>query len=256
MRKTFFIADLHLDDSHTQSVAMFERFIARLHHEHQAPITQIDGLYILGDLFEYWLGDDCLSHTAQRVADRLSQLNQAGIPIYFQHGNRDFLLKQSYADRCQMQLLPEHAVINLYGQSTLIAHGDTLCTDDVAYQNFRAKTRTAQWQHRILSLPRWVRKAQARYYRIRSQMANRHKVRSMMDVNKQTVLTAMKTHQVNTLIHGHTHRPDLHEYPSNGKPYRRYVLGDWENTPTVVEATPSAIQLLTLDEITQTQYIN
>lgn len=218
MRKTLFIADLHLDDKDPRILAGFLDFLA--YQQTQA----VDALYILGDLFEYWLGDDCLSETAKQVANALNQFQQhSHAAVYFIHGNRDVLLAENFAKRAGMILLPETQVIDLYGQKTLILHGDSLCTDDVAYQQFRQKMRDAKLQARLLALPCWLRRLLACYMRYRSKRANRKKSAVLMNVNQQAVLRAFESHAIKQMIHGHIHKVAVVNEASG----YRYVLGDW-----------------------------
>lgn len=219
---TLFISDLHLDDSRPQVTAAFLEFL-------QTDATSASALYILGDLFEAWVGDDDDSPLAAHVADAMTSLR---IPKYYMHGNRDFLLGPAYAARCGMQLLHDPAVINLYGTPTLLMHGDLLCTDDVAYQAFRSQVRNPTWQRQFLAQPLTARKAFAQQARAasaahQSGMAN---METITDVTPSTVDATMHQYGVSQLIHGHTHRPARHQ--SNG--YSRVVLGDWYDQGSVL----------------------
>ncbi len=241
MSKTIFIADLHLDKQYPQAVVAFQRYFAVLSEQ------SIDAVYILGDLFEYWLGDDCVDKTAQTVSDTLNNYHQkTNTPIYFIHGNRDFLLGNDYAHRCGMKILPELVEINLYGVKTLILHGDTLCTDDVDYQQFRDKVRDPQWQAKTLKLPAWVRRLKALQMRYKSKKANAGKTESIMDVARLSVENVMREHKVTQMIHGHTHRPNIHEFELDGKIAKRYVVGDWYTQGSALEVTASRCELITL----------
>ena len=224
---TLFISDLHLDPQRPAIVDLFDSFLQR-----QA--MQADALYILGDLFEAWIGDDDDSVLAQHVAQSLSKLAQQSVPVYFIHGNRDFLLGETYANACQMQLLAEAEVIDLYGQPTLIMHGDTLCTDDVEYQAFRTQARSTAWQQQMLALPLAQRREQARQLRQQSQVATRVKGEEITDVNQDTVVQIMREHRVRQLIHGHTHRPAQHAFEFDGVVAERIVLGDWYEQGSVL----------------------
>ena len=224
---TLFISDLHLDGQRPAIVELFSHFL-------QQQATQADALYILGDLFEAWIGDDDDSELAQHVAQSLSKLNQDAVPVYFIHGNRDFLLGQDYAVACQMQLLNEAVVIDLYGQPTLVMHGDTLCTDDVEYQVFRTQARSAAWQQHMLALSLEQRREQARQLRQQSQQATRLKAEDITDVNQAAVEQAMREQRVQHLIHGHTHRPAQHDFQLDGKAAQRIVLGEWYEQGSVL----------------------
>lgn len=226
---TLFIADLHLDKRYPQAVTAFLEYLSHLEKQ------QVDALYILGDLFEYWLGDDCADQTAGRIADGLKAYHEAtGTPLFYLHGNRDFLLGEAYAKRCCIRLLPEHYVIDLYGVKTLILHGDTLCTDDVAYQQFRQTLRDPQWQRKVLHLPAWLRRLKALQMRRQSKKANREKDDTIMDVTAKTVHTLMREYGVTQMIHGHTHRPALHQFSLDDKACRRSVVGDWYTQGSVL----------------------
>jgi len=239
--KTLFIADLHLSDSRPDITAAFVDFIAQLQQQ------TIDALYILGDLFEVWLGDDYLDKTARTVANTLADYHQTNqVPVYFIHGNRDFLLGQHYAARAKMTLLPEHDIINLYGTKTLIMHGDTLCTDDAAYQSFRKKVHSSEWQAAVLRLPVWIRKLKAANLRRRSKKINTIKPQILMDVNAQAVSEVMTANHITQLIHGHTHRPASHQLKIDEKPATRYVLGDWFTQGSFLEVTPQRAKLVKL----------
>ncbi len=241
MSKTVFIADVHLDKQYPKALSAFQRYFERLSQQ------SIDAVYILGDLFEYWLGDDCVDKTAQTVAETLRYYQQQGnIPVYFIHGNRDFLLGNNYASQCGMQILPEIVEINLYGVKTLLLHGDTLCTDDVDYQRFRDKVRHPQWQAKILALPAWVRRLRALQMRRQSKKANAGKNAVIMDVTQATVEAVMRQYGVRQLIHGHTHRPAIHRFDLNGKTAKRCVVGDWYTQGSALEVTKNACELVSL----------
>lgn len=241
LSNTVFIADLHLDKRYPLAVKTFLRYL-------RSPEAQCaDALYILGDLFEYWLGDDCVDATAEKVAAGLMHYTRStSTPIYFIHGNRDFLLGEDYAARCGMTILPEHHVIDLYGEQTLILHGDTLCTDDIAYQQFRRQTRNPQWQQKMLRLPGWIRQLKALQMRWRSKNANRKKTEAIMDTVPNTVQQFMHDFGVTQMIHGHTHRPAIHRWATNGTAYQRNVVGDWYTQGSVLVATPRNKQLIEL----------
>jgi len=217
---TLFISDLHLEPTRPGITALFLAFL-----EQRA--RQAEALYILGDLFEAWIGDDDDNELGSTVAAGLRALTDSGVPAYFLHGNRDFLLGERFAAVSGMQLLPESKVIELTGEPALLMHGDTLCTDDVEYQTFRAQVRNPAWQARMLALPLGQRRALAGQLRETSRQATQQKAADITDVNRDEVNRVMREHQVGRLIHGHTHRPALHEWTLDRRPMRRAVLGDW-----------------------------
>ena len=218
---TLFISDLHLDAVRPHIV---EQFLAFLRDE----AIKADALYILGDFFEAWIGDDAAGELENTVADALAALHGAGVPVFFMHGNRDFLLGDAYARRARMTILPDPSVIQIEGERVLLMHGDTLCTDDVRYQAFRAQTRDTKWQRAFLAKPLSERQAFAAQARAESQRYTRSVEDAITDVNAETVRTDMTSHAVGKLIHGHTHRPAQHRFQlADAKAAERIVLGDW-----------------------------
>ena len=217
---TYFIADLHLAQNRNDITQCFIAFL-----ENEA--VHAKTLYILGDLFESWIGDDDDSVFVLNIASALFALKQSGTMIYYIHGNRDFLLGKKYAKKSGMTLLPEVKAIDLYGQKAVIMHGDTLCIDDVDYQKFRKKSRSWWWQTMITSLPLFVRRKIADNYRKKSSAATAMKAQDIMDVNKLEVVKCLESYQCQWLIHGHTHRPWVHDISANNLPAKRIVLGDW-----------------------------
>lgn len=234
---TLFIADLHLCAEEPAITAGFLRFLA-------GEARQADALYILGDLFEVWIGDDDPNPLHAQIAAAIRTLVESGVPCYFIHGNRDFLLGKRFARESGMQLLPEEKVLNLYGKRVLIMHGDTLCTDDVGYQAFRAKVHQPWLQTLFLALPLFIRKRIAAKMRAGSQSANRVKDMAIMDVNPQAVAETLERHRVQHLIHGHTHRPAVHGLKANGEPAFRYVLGAWHTQGSMIKVTAESIELI------------
>ena len=219
---TLFISDLHLDPSRPAITELFGRFL-------DGEARRADALYILGDLFEAWVGDDDPSEAGTFVAARLKALADAGVPTYFIRGNRDFLLGDAYAKRAGMTILPDPAVILLQGEPTLILHGDLLCTDDTAYQQFRAQTRDPRWQAQFLAQPLAARLAFAAQARAASQarygeLAAKGMAETIGDVAPATVQDWFTRFGVQRMIHGHTHRPAIHD---EGDGRTRIVLGDW-----------------------------
>lgn len=234
---TLFIADLHL---HTEEPAITAGFL----HFLDGVAREADALYILGDLFEAWIGDDDPNPLHQRVADAIRALVDSGVPCYFIHGNRDFLLGKRFARESGMQLLPQEEVLNLYGRNMLIMHGDTLCTDDAGYQAFRAKVHQPWLQTLFLALPLFIRHRVAAKMRAGSRAANSSKSLAIMDVNQQAVIEAMEKHRVQWLIHGHTHRPAVHQLTANDAPAFRAVLGAWHSEGSMIRVSESDVELV------------
>ena len=243
---TLFVSDLHLDPARPEITALFLRFLQR-------EAASADALYILGDLFEAWVGDDDPSSTGQQVADGLRRLAEAGVPAYFIHGNRDFLVGQDYAGRAGMRILPDPAVVSLYGEPVLVMHGDLLCTDDHAYQAFRAQTRDPHWQAMFLAQPLAARQAfaaQARQASMSRQQdmidGDRASFEAVTDVNPQAVEATLARFGVATLVHGHTHRPAMHAVRIGDREGRRIVLGDWYEQGSVLRVSPGHCDLQAL----------
>ena len=234
---TYFIADLHLAQNRPDITACFLRFL-----KYDAVHAQT--LYILGDLFESWIGDDDDSSYLKTIAKALTTLSTFGTKIYYIHGNRDFLLGDKFAKKSSMTLLPEVDFIDLYGQEVVIMHGDTLCTRDIAYQAFRKKSRSWWWQAMIKSLPLFIRKKIAADYRKKSAAATATKSQEIMDVTAEEVVNCLESYQSQLLIHGHTHRPAVHDITANGKKAKRIVLGDWYEQGAWLKVTPESIELL------------
>ena len=224
---TLFISDLHLEPTRPAITALFLDFLKRR-------ARRAEALYILGDLFEAWIGDDDDAEPGGTVATALRTLTDQGIPTYFLHGNRDFLLGERFAAASGIQLLPESVVIELAGESVLLLHGDILCTDDVEYQAFRAQVRDPVWRAQTLALPLAQRRALAGQLRETSRRATRQKAADITDVNPTAVDWALRAHGVRRLIHGHTHRPAIHDWTLDGQSARRAVLGDWHDQGSVL----------------------
>jgi len=237
---TLFIADLHLSGERPHIIYLFRDFLKK-------EARQADALYILGDLFEAWLGDDAVPADMVDVLHDINHLTKNGIPVYVMVGNRDFLLGAEFENMTGCTLLPDPSVVNLYGTDTLLMHGDTLCTDDVDYQAIRKQIRSPQWRQAILAKSIEERTQIAREARAKSRARTREKSDGIMDVNAQTVENAFRTHDVNRLIHGHTHRPAVHESTINDKAVTRIVLGDWYNKASVLRVTTDTIELTTPD---------
>ncbi|MBL0124007.1 MAG: UDP-2,3-diacylglucosamine diphosphatase [Betaproteobacteria bacterium] len=219
---TLFISDLHLCEERPRLNALFTRFLDDI-------ACDAEALYILGDLFEFWIGDDQLDHDplARAVAKQLARTADRGTRIFFMHGNRDFLISARFAREASLTLLPDPAQLTLGEQRILLMHGDTLCTDDVAYQEFRAQVRDPAWQAEVLAKPYAARAALARTMRSRSDIEKSIKADAIMDVNAEAVAAAFERHQYPVMIHGHTHRPAKHQLTVNGHACTRWVLPDW-----------------------------
>jgi UDP-2,3-diacylglucosamine hydrolase len=218
--RSYFVADLHLTDERPAATGRFFRFL-------DEEASGADALYILGDLFEAWTGDDHDEQVARDAARRLRALAEAGTPVYFMHGNRDFMLAARYAAQSGMTLVADPARIDLYGVPTLLMHGDTLCTDDTTYQTFRRRVRHPLTMALLHRLPQALRRRLARQVRAGSQAAKAHKRAEIMDVNADAVARVLHEQQVSRLIHGHTHRPARHAHEVDGRDCERWVLPDW-----------------------------
>ena len=216
-----FISDLHLTPQHVDSTAWFAQFMSTA----KGHFSQI---YILGDLFEYWVGDDAADAIGQKsVLKLIQQVSDTGVELYFIHGNRDFLVGQQFESETGCQILPDPSVITLGDEQVLLSHGDILCTDDVGHQSKRAQMTTSKWKFAFLDKPIDERIDTAMNMRQTSEKNKQQKSMEIMDVNQASVEALMQKHQVLTLIHGHTHRPAVHDFTIEGKPARRFVLGDW-----------------------------
>jgi UDP-2,3-diacylglucosamine hydrolase len=236
MPGTLFISDLHLDPARPAITALFRDFLATQAHEAEA-------LYILGDLFEAWVGDDDDAPETRAVCESLRQCASGGTPVYVMHGNRDFLLGERFAQHCGVTLLGDPAVIDLYGVPTLLMHGDLLCTDDSDYLAFREQVRDPAWQADLLARPLAERQAIAREMRDASRQQTAGKPDSIMDVNRESVIDYMTKHDTMQLIHGHTHRPAVHSLELAGRAAQRFVLGDWYEQGSVLECTADGCTL-------------
>lgn len=231
-RATLFISDLHLTPERPGPADLFRRFLDEV-----AP--QAAALYILGDLFEAWVGDDDLDLPFHAdIAGRLKSLTQAGVPVHFIPGNRDFLAGPALAEATGWTQLPDPSLIDLHATPTLISHGDAYCTDDAPYQAFRQQVRDARWQAEFLAKPLEERRAMARAIRERSEQAKAGKRPTIMDVNAEAVQAAMVQSGARRLIHGHTHRPARHVLQIDGAECERWVLADWYETGAYLACGP------------------
>lgn len=225
-----FISDLHLDPTRPAITDLFLNFLA-------GPARGCELLYILGDLFEAWVGDDDPAPHHAAVAAGLAGLAAAGTGIRFLAGNRDFLLGDVYASSAGMTRLTEPVHLDLGGVPTLILHGDTLCTDDADYQAFRRMVRDPGWQREFLARPLAERRAMALDARAESRRHGAVKAPEIMDVNQDTVARTFRDHDVRRMIHGHTHRPAIHRFELDGVACERIVLGDWYEQGSVLTVT-------------------
>jgi UDP-2,3-diacylglucosamine hydrolase len=215
-----FISDLHLQESHPRTAEAFFRFLAER-------ASQAEALYLLGDIFEYWAGDDDLATPFhQRVVDALRTLSDSGVAVYWMAGNRDFLVGQEFARAAGLSLLPDPWVVSIGGQQIALVHGDAQCTDDLKYMAFRAQVRDPAWQQQFLGMPLAQRKAIIAGLREGSRQAHGEKSYEIMDVTADAVSALHEATGADIIIHGHTHRPALHLDQATGR--RRYVLPDWE----------------------------
>lgn len=244
---TLFISDLHLDPTRPAITELFGRFV-------RSEAKSADALYILGDLFEAWVGDDDPSDVGAFVAVALREVADSGVPVYFIRGNRDFLLGSDYAQRAAFRVLPDPAVVVLYGKPALLMHGDLLCTDDTAYQAFRAQTRNPAWQAHFLGQPLEARLSFAAQARAASQ-AHQAKLReggndvrfeTLTDVTPATVDATFARYGIDRMIHGHTHRPGVHELQVNQRECERIVLGDWYEQGSVLRVEAGGFRLESL----------
>ena len=236
---TLFVSDLHLDASRPHITDLFIEFI-------RDEAANADALYILGDLFEAWIGDDVADPAGDRVANALANLHQSKVPVFFIHGNRDFLLGDAWSRRARVTLLADPSLIVIEGQPTLLMHGDLLCTDDVGYQAFRNQVHQPAWQREFLARSHTERSAFAIQAREESRRQTASKESSIMDVNDDTVAKVMRAHKVTRLIHGHTHRPAIHDFDLDGVAAQRIVLGDWYEQGSVLRVDADGVELASL----------
>jgi UDP-2,3-diacylglucosamine hydrolase len=233
---TKFISDLHLNETRPQVTQAFFAFL-------RDQTKSTEALYILGDFFDAWIGDDDDTPLNKEVALELNNLSKKGTRIFLMHGNRDFLLGQQFAQNAGAELIAEGAVINLYNHPTLLLHGDSLCTADKNYMAFRQQVRSNAWQTHILSQPLDARRQLAAQLREKSQAMNSLKAEDIMDVTQDEVIKVMREASVTRLIHGHTHRPARHRLTIEGVPAERIVLGDWHDKGWAITATQNTFEL-------------
>ncbi|MDB3898800.1 UDP-2,3-diacylglucosamine diphosphatase [Gammaproteobacteria bacterium] len=226
-RRILFISDLHLEEGRADITAALLAFLDRNE-------SACDALYILGDLFEVWIGDDDSNELSARVAKALRSFHEAGADIFILHGNRDFLLGTDYAASCGATIIPDSIIITTPIGPAIVLHGDDLCSDDVQYMQFRTMVRQKSWQQDFLSKTLSERRAFAEQARRQSQQATSIKENAIMDVNPAAVEQRLREHGQTLMIHGHTHRPAIHEIEleaaiDSRNQARRVVLGDWDS---------------------------
>ncbi len=224
---TYFVSDLHLDAAYPSAIAQFGQFLRGM-------ARGADALYILGDLFEDWVGDDDDDPARSQVCAALREYVESGTPCYVMHGNRDFLLGAGFAQRTHCRLLGDAIELELYGERMLLTHGDALCTADLSYQRLRTVVRTASWQRRFLRLSLSTRRTLAAAARAGSRVHTGSAAAYIMDADPAAVQSAMQACQVRTLVHGHTHRPAVHEFKVADQSARRIVLGAWYEQGSVL----------------------
>lgn len=240
MSETWFIADVHLQ---TTQITGFLAFLTQ-------QVSCVERLYILGDLFEVWIGDDEDDPNYQRVLETLQQLIQQGVQVAVMPGNRDFLLGTGFATATGCQLLVDPTVIELYQEPILLMHGDTLCTQDLSYQEFRKKVRDPHWQQQFLAQPLRQRRVLAQQARQQSQTYTQELTEEISDVSPAAVVSAFTTYPVRHLIHGHTHRPAVHQLSIENTPVWRWVLGAWHaQRGFVLRCTPNRWRLVHVEHL-------
>jgi UDP-2,3-diacylglucosamine hydrolase len=239
---TLFISDLHIDASRPGIIEQFLSFL-------QAEAKNATALYILGDLFESWIGDDAPDPAQSAAITGLRGLTASGVPCFVMHGNRDFLLSWQFCDMSGAQLLPDPLIVTLYGEPVLVMHGDALCTDDRAYQRLRATVRDLDWQRQFLALSIDARRTLAGAARAGSQAHTKAMEYAITDVNAESVATALRAAGTATLLHGHTHRPAIHALEVDGRPRTRIVLGDWYDQGSVLRWDHDGPELQSLSRL-------
>jgi len=235
------ISDLHLSADRPDKLALFHAFVARA----QRVATTV---YILGDLFEFWLGDDddCIVH--RTIVAALADLTSAGVAVHFMHGNRDFLCSDGFAAATGATLLPDYAVVDLAGRRAVLTHGDLLCTRDIKYQRFRRVVHRPLIQRAFLAIPLTWRRRIARGTRSQTLASTERKAEYIMDVEAATVAEVLRQHHATLLVHGHTHRPAIHELDVDGRACTRVVIGDWYAQDNVIVCSDAALRSMRVTE--------
>lgn len=236
---TYFISDLHLERIESPITNIFTAFLDDL--------NQNDSLYILGDLFESWIGDDNVSELSQYISDRLLMLSERDISVAIMHGNRDFLIGEDFCKASSIKLINDPRIIEIDTKKVMLTHGDELCTDDSEYQAFRSVVRNPLWQKDFLNFPISKREKIAGEAKDASKDSKDNKAMEIMDVNTDAVLKAFNDHDIEIMIHGHTHRPNIHKVSNEGKNLTRYVLGDWsKNSAIILKWNEAEVELMDL----------
>ena len=236
---TYFISDLHLERIESSITNIFTAFLDDL--------NQNDSLYILGDLFESWIGDDNVSELSQYISDRLLMLSDRDISVAIMHGNRDFLIGEDFCKASSIELINDPRIIEIDTKKVMLTHGDELCTDDSEYQAFRSVVRNPLWQKDFLNFPISKREKIAGEAKDASKDSKENKAMEIMDVNTDAVLKAFNDQNIEIMIHGHTHRPNIHKVSNEGKNLTRYVLGDWsKNSAIILKWNEAEVELMDL----------
>ena len=230
---TIFISDLHLDKDRPKVIRYFIDFLNNLE-------SDIESLYILGDFVEYWVGDDDPGDGLEEVFSSIKKKSNS-IPIYFMHGNRDFMISEKFCNHHGMKFLKDPTKIKLHGKKILLMHGDTLCIDDIEYQKFRTMVRSPLWQNEMLKKSLEERINLAKMLRAKSLSETGTKDEVIMDVSNDEVISQLKKHDVDMIIHGHTHRPNIHKIISEDREYKRIVLGDWYDKSFILRISDGEI---------------
>ena len=236
---TYFISDLHLERIESPITNIFTAFLDDL--------NQNDSLYILGDLFESWIGDDNVSELSQYISDRLLMLSERDISVAIMHGNRDFLIGEDFCKASSIELINDPRIIEIDTKKVMLTHGDELCTDDKEYQAFRSVVRNPLWQKDFLNFPISKREKIAGEAKDASKDSKENKAMEIMDVNTDAVFKAFNDREIEIMIHGHTHRPNIHKVSNEGKNLTRYVLGDWsKNSAIILKWNEAEVELIDL----------
>jgi UDP-2,3-diacylglucosamine hydrolase len=236
---TYFISDLHLERIEASITNIFTEFLDDL--------NQNDSLYILGDLFESWIGDDNVTELSQYISDRLLSLSERNISVAIMHGNRDFLIGEDFCKASSIELINDPRIIEIDTKKVMLTHGDELCTDDKEYQAFRSVVRNPLWQKDFLNFPISKREKIAGEAKDASKDSKENKAMEIMDVNTDAVLKAFNDHPVEIMIHGHTHRPNIHKISNEDRKLTRYVLGDWsKNSAIILKWNEAEVELIDL----------